>query len=326
MERGKGRALDCPGGREGRSTWFPVFFAALAVMLMVLPAAAAEMPSWHNTTGPQPVQVGVYVVDLNTFNVADGSFGVNFYLALKSDAPVSITDLEIVNGRMTSVDTILNTSNEKSYRVFAAMTADPDLRQYPFDQHTLLIQIEPKLYDENRMILAIHNNSTGHEPDAGIQGWRLAGESSRTISRTYDAGEPPYSRAVFSYEIQRDITSTILKFFIPILLLVIVTLFSLMMKGPSRLGLNASMLIVAVFIHWRISDAIPLVAYATFLDVFMIITYSTIVLVLVSGILIQKFTESGELARVEQIRHWSILLIPPLSILMYLLLFLTLLH
>jgi hypothetical protein len=83
------------------------------------------------------------------------------------------------------------------------------------------------------------------------------------------------------------------------------------------------MFLAAVLIHWRIADAIPLVAYATFLDFFMIITYATLVMVLVSGILILKFTEDKNTKRVEQVNRWSIRIIPALSISLYFLLFLS---
>jgi hypothetical protein len=96
------------------------------------------------------------------------------------------------------------------------------------------------------------------------------------------------------------------------------------MKVSSRLGLNASMFLAAVLIHWRVADAIPLVAYATFLDIFMIIMYATLVMVLVSGILILRYNEAKDTARVEQISRWSLRIIPALSLAMYCLLFLSL--
>jgi hypothetical protein len=58
----------------------------------------------------------------------------------------------------------------------------------------------------------------------------------------------------------------------------------------------------------------------------MIITYATLVMVLVSGILIIKFTEEKDTARVELVNRWSIRIIPPLSIVLYSLLFLTLMR
>jgi hypothetical protein len=97
------------------------------------------------------------------------------------------------------------------------------------------------------------------------------------------------------------------------------------MKVSSRLGLNASMFLAAVLIHWRVADAIPLVAYATFLDFFMIITYATLVMVLVSGILIMKFTEAKDTVRSELVYRWSIRIIPLLAIVLYVILFVAML-
>ena len=206
------------------------------------------------------------------------------------------------------------------------MSADPDLRRYPFDRHILPFELEPKLKAEQEMVFVIDQNETGLDPDANLPGWGYTRTSAVITNMTYVAEEVPYSRAVFNYGIERDAASTILKFFLPIMLIVIVSLSSLLMKISSRLGLNASMFLAAVLIHWRIADAIPLVGYATFLDLFMIITYATLVMVLVSGILILKYSEEKNTVRVEQINRWSLRIIPPLSISLYFLVFLLLVY
>ena len=257
--------------------------------------------------------------------MSDGTFETNFYLTLSSDAPVSYDDFEIMNGHATSVDTILDNPDEKEYRIVASLTADPDLRRYPFDRHLLPVEIEPKFENERNMVLVIDPANTSLDPEADLPGWEFTGTSSAIVNKSYVSEGVPYSRAVFDFGIGRDAASTLLKFFLPIMLIIIVSLSSLMMKVSSRLGLNASMFLAAVLIHWRIADAIPLVAYATFLDLFMIITYATLVMVLVSGILIMKFTEAKDPARVELIHRWSLRVVPPLSITLYFLLFLSLL-
>ena len=86
------------------------------------------------------------------------------------------------------------------------------------------------------------------------------------------------------------------------------------------------MFLAAVLIHWRVADAIPLVAYATFLDIFMIITYATLVMVLVSGILIMMYSEARDTAKVDAIYHGSIRIIPPLTIALYIILFIAFLR
>jgi hypothetical protein len=276
-------------------------------------------------TGPAIVHIGVYVVDFSDFSVQQGTYSTNFYLNIDSDANVSINDFELMNGHVTSIDTITNTPQEKNYRIFAVMTANPDLRLFPFDKHTLPILIEPKIYTEKDMVFVIDENNTDIDSEANLPGWAITGMDALVTNKTYVAGETPYSRAVFNYGIERDVESTILKFFLPISLIVIVSLASLLMKVSSRLGLNGSMFLAAVLIHWRIADDIPLVAYATFLDFFMIITYATLVMVLVSGILILKFTEDKNPHRVAQVNYWSIRIIPTLSLSLYVLLFLSLL-
>jgi hypothetical protein len=227
-----------------------------------------------------------------------------------------------MNGQVISMDTVLDTPYEKEYRIAATVTVDPDLRRYPFDTHTLPVIIEPKLKNEQEMVLVINPASSGLGPDVDLPGWEFTGTSFLTSNQSYLTGEIPYSRAVFNYGIERDVASTVLKFFLPFMLIIIVLLFSLIIKAPSRLLLNASMFLGAILIHWYLTDAIPLVAYATFLDMFMVITYTTLVMVLLSGILILKFTESNETVRVEQVYRWSIWIIPPLTIILYGLLFL----
>jgi hypothetical protein len=316
------RADDPPErGRKSRLCCMLLVTAMLAALLAV-PALAATVtvtPSLGNAS-PEIVRIGVYVTDFKSFTVEEGSVKADFYLSLRSGTNVSLSDLELVNGHITTVDTLRDIPGDKYYRIYATMDADPDLRLYPFDRHALTIEIEPKTADSESLVLVIDKNQTGLDKEAHFPGWEYRTAGSSVENYSYGKDEVPYSRAVFIYGIQRDTASTVLKFFLPIMLIIIVSLSSLLMKVSSRLGLNASMFLAAVLIHWRVADAIPLVAYATFLDIFMIITYATLVMVLVSGILLMKYTEEKDTPRADRVYCWSIRLIPPLSIMLYIVL------
>lgn len=300
---------------------------ALAIVLIVLPAAATDPARLVQPAGngPEIVDVSMYIIDFNRIDVEAGTVGVDFYLNLKSDTPVSIDDFELMNGMMTSVSLVKDTPHEKEYRIIAVLTTEPDLGRYPFDRHTLSVRIEPKLKNEQEMVLVFDPATSGIYANANVPGWTLTGTRSAVMNATYLPGEVPYSQVVFDCGVERDSTSTILKFLLPLMLIILISLSSLMMKTTSRLGLNSSMFLAAVLIHWRVADSIPLVAYATFLDLFMIITYATLVMVLISGILALKFMESKDTARVDQVNYWSIRVIPPVTIALYALLFVSLL-
>jgi hypothetical protein len=293
-----------------------------------MPAAAAagmDASAANQSAGPAIVHIGTYVVDFSHYNAEEGTYEANFYVSLKSNSSVNLTDLEMINGQATAIGTLTDTPGYKYYRVFATMNANPDFRRYPFDRHTLPIIVEPRTKSGREIVLVIDEDATGLDHDANLPGWEFGASNALVTSHSYDTDEIPYSRAVFSYAIERDSFSTFLKFFLPVMLIIIVSLSSLMMRVTSRLGLNASMFLAAVLIHWRVADAIPTVAYATFLDYFMILTYATLVMVLVSGILIICFSEAKDTIRIEQVNRWSLRIIPALSISMYCLLFLTLL-
>ncbi|MDD1702418.1 MAG: hypothetical protein LUQ31_05515 [Methanoregula sp.] len=318
--RARGRA----GKKTGRPTAILLIIIVILIALQGTAGAAPDNSVPGNATTPQIVKIGIDVMDFNGFSVADGTAETNFYLSLRSDEPVSLENIELMNGQITSVYSFVNTSGEKTYRIYATITADPDLRLFPFDQHTLPIIFESKNNDVSTRVLVIDTNRTGIDPEADLPGWQFTRNSAYIMNKSYDVGGEEYSRAVFTEGIERDTASTLLKFFLPIMLIVIVSLSSLLMKVSSRLGLNASMFLAAVLIHWRVADAIPLVAYATFLDIFMIITYATLVMVLVSGILIMKFNESRDTVRIGLVDYWSLRIIPVLSLTLYFLLFLTL--
>jgi hypothetical protein len=323
---GTGRVQERSHNRRGGITRYYLFIA-IAIILIAFPVSAGGVSNISvlpAVTTPQNVTISIYALDFNRVDVGAGTVGVDYYLNLKSEIPVSINDVELMNGMITSVSTVKDTPYEKEYRVIAVLTAEPDLHRYPFDRHTLTIQMEPKQKNEQEILFVIDPATSGLDHMADLPGWTFSGTHSEVTNESYIAGEIPYSRAIFSYGITRDITSTILKFFLPFMLIIIVSLSSLLMK-TSRLGLNASMFLAAVLIHWRVADAIPVVAYATFLDLFMIITYATLVMVLLSGVLILKFTESKNVVRVEQINYWSIRIIPPLTFALYFVLFLSLL-
>ena len=90
---------------------------AISIILIAVPASAGAGPEvtvQPAATGPQEVDVAAYIVDFSRFDVTAGTVGVDYYLTLRSDSPVSIDDIELMNGMITSVTPVMETPREKS--------------------------------------------------------------------------------------------------------------------------------------------------------------------------------------------------------------------
>ncbi|PWR72993.1 ligand-gated ion channel [Methanospirillum lacunae] len=301
-------------------------FSLLLLVLALSTQVSSTVPDpATNMTVPHAViTVGVYVIDFKQFDIQEGTCEVDFYLHLESDTPVTINDIELMNGDIISADLTHSTPNDKFYRVHATVSTDLTLQNYPFDYETIRIEIEPKDLYENEAIFVIDTIKTGIDPSEKIDGWSFVNVSSKVDSQIFPGDGAAYSRAVFNFTMKREALSNVLKFFLPIFLIVLVSLFSLLMKVTSRLSLNSSMFLAAVLIHWRVVSEIPNLSYGVFLDIFMVITYATLIMVLISGILRIHFTDSGKITQAELVHRISIWFIPAFCLLNYLWLFYTL--
>ncbi len=81
------------------------------------------------------------------------------------------------------------------------------------------------------------------------------------------------------------------------------------------------MFLAAVLIHWRLVSDLPNLSYEVFLDIFMVITYATLIMVLISGILRIHFTESGQNERATVVHRLALWFIPLFCLVNYLWLF-----
>jgi hypothetical protein len=90
----------------------------------------------------------------------------------------------------------------------------------------------------------------------------------------------------------------------------------------TRIGINTSALIAAVMFHLNVTSSIPPVGYLTFADKFMMVTYVSLVLGLLSSILMMMHAKSGDETLEKKIFRWSLYGIPLFTVIGYILLFL----
>ena len=280
---------------------------------------------WAGSAAPTKVYVGVYVLNLGKFELATGAYNVDFYLSLRAEKPVAMDDFEFMNGRAATVDKLIDTPTEKFFRIQANLSQNLDLRRYPFDEHLLTIEIEDKRRTVEELVYVVDEKACGVDPSVIVVGWRLKGWEARVVTHEYEVYGETYSRFVFGLRIQRVTLNAVIKSFLPIACMLLVGFLSLLLtpdKVTTRLSLNISTLLGAVMFHVNLTSSIPPVGYLTLADRVMIATYLSLVLILLSGVAILRWSErEDKKAWVTRIYHQALGVIPVLALLFYALAF-----
>jgi hypothetical protein len=271
------------------------------------------------------VTVGLYMLNLGKFDVATGSFTADFYLDLQCSIDCSTTDFEFMNGRASSVDKIIDTPEEKFYRIQANLVSPVDLKRFPFDKQKMQISIEDKKNTIDTQIYTADPEQSGIDDSIAFTGWNLDGWDAYSLEHRYPVYGETYSQYVFDIDISRIIWNSFIKTFLPVIFMVLIVIFSFLIdpdKVATRLTMAGSSLVAAVMFHVSLSNQIPPVGYLTFTDKFMILTYLVLLASFVVNITLLELTERKNEKLVQKIHRsteYSIFVIVPL---LYVILFL----
>lgn len=269
--------------------WLPLL-ALLGLALSIWSVEAAPPPR-QDTLIPQS-QVGVYAIGIRNFDAASGSYTMDLYLTLRcaNNEPCDPTNFEITNGGAESLILQNDTPILRVYRIEAALHSAMDFHRYPFDQQELTFEIEDQLLDDTQFIYLPDTESTNVDPSLMIPGWDVVNSSGEVQGHYYSAWDETYSHYRFTVTVRRPITSSILKFVLPTLLILVVGFFSL--YSPHRLILLIAILIIAVLFHLNILASLPPINYLTLADWVMLTIYAALLFAIILTIVVQRHPHS----------------------------------
>jgi hypothetical protein len=275
----------------------------------------------------QDVDVGVYVLNIGKFDISTGSYTVDFYLSLKCSVDCSKVDYEFINGRADKFDTIIDTKEEKFYRVLANLNTQIDLKQYPLDSQKIVLQIEDKKLTTDELRFIPNLEESGIDNSIAFSGWDVKGWSAQVSEHEYPVYDETYSQYNFTIDISRIFLNSFIKTFLPVLFIILVLLFSFILdpdKVTTRLGMAGSTLVASVMFHVSITNQIPPVGYLTFADKFMLITYMVVLTTFFINVLLVHYQETKNKRLVQELHtrtEYSMLIFVPLAYLIFFLLF-----
>ncbi len=245
----------------------------------------SDLPSGYLDGKQEIVDVGVYILSVGNLDTTTGKYFMDFFLNFKCQTPnCEPGDFDIMNSA-EKIDPDDQTSDEdrangeRYYRIKTELQSNLDLRDFPFEKHTLTIEIEDKNKDEAEKKFAYRPSReiTGIDPQVYVSGWTLEPTIQGSVeSHSYEIYEESYSRASFSIKITHSLFSSFMKGLFAAIVIVAVGMLSFLMNpddAQDRINLTSGTLASAIFYHMTLTASIPPVGYLTYADRFMILQY-----------------------------------------------------
>jgi hypothetical protein len=259
------------------------------------------IPSAAELNGKEAVRIGVYILSVGNLDTTTSRYTVDFFLNFICETKdCDPSGFDLINA---GLDRDVEDQSDESdagqayyYRVRATMRTNLDLRNFPFDEHVLEIEIEDKNKTDAEYVYIADPEQSGIDSSVYVSGWNLEPSITGEVNpHTYDVYNEAYSRARFHIRIYHPWFSSFMKGLFAAIVIVFVGMLSFLMKpeeAEGRIELTSATLASAIFYHLTLTASIPPVGYLTYADRFMILQYIFITISL--GVAVWLFLLQGK--------------------------------
>jgi len=215
---------------------------------------------------PQEVIVGSYINKIQDLDFPGNKYVIDFYLWFRWKAEGSLVDydpmesFEIMNGKIESKDGAEEKKiGDISYaeaRVTAIMDENWQMEKFPFDAHSMKVNIEDSSMTTKDLVFVADKNNSGLGDEISIAGWDASNFATAVTTKIYhsnygDISQPSdarsdYSRYEISMSINRQGYGSALKLLSTVLLATAVAFLAFMVK-PSDLDARFGMGVGSLF-------------------------------------------------------------------------------
>lgn len=252
---------------------------------------------------PAQVSLGVVLTGLYNVNEKTGTWDADYYLYESwKPQPGFSPQTEIVNEvtrQSEQFGTLARRGDRciRSRRLRSTLSSPFDLRVFPFDRQRLVLRVSDSWFD---------NSLARYTPQPFVQGvdqavygqlsqwavgrrldYRLESRTFEWEANIWDRRAPVYDYATFAVQVRRHTTFHLTKFFLPLLVIVLVAM-AVFWVDPadlaSQVGIGVTCLLAAIAFQLAQASTLPEVAYLTLADLVYAVCYVVIALALAESL------------------------------------------
>src|SRR5688572_20863820 len=299
---------------------------AFLISLFCVLALASNAQNDDDTSAPDTVKVGTYVISVHDINFHEKEYTIRFWLWFVYDNPDFdfAKQLDIPNAKeIEPPEIILDSIDGKAWAIMkmkCTMKENWDVHDFPFDRQHLRVQIENTLFDNQSLIFVPDTSGSQFDKKEAIDGWTIQNFRVESRENDYETGfgdsTNPYQ--VFStfnieMDIERNAWGLFMKIFIGMYIAFLIAIISFT-PHPSelepRFGLPVGGLFAAVGNKYIIDSVLPESSSFTLVDTLHAFTFFAVFMTLLVSAASLKLHDSGktELAlRINRIGAWTVI-------------------
>ncbi|MBK9072688.1 MAG: hypothetical protein IPL79_17060 [Myxococcales bacterium] len=267
---------------------------------------ARTPPAGHEQDIAMPVTAGIYLNRVPTVSLAEGTWSVDFYIwfswvgaELDPGETFAVVDGEILG--KTLIERAERQGRQYArYYVQATISKPFDGSRFPRDEHLLTIAIEDQKRQSYQQVFVPDTTGTVVSSRVAVHGYELGAADIKVRAHGYksrmgDPGLPDdyratYSQLVFGVMLQRHSWGIFWRLFLALYISVGLALLGLLLHSVGeRLAMAGTALFVAIINAETIAPLVPETASATFVDIVNAVGYVAICIVIVQGIISQRY-------------------------------------
>jgi hypothetical protein len=215
----------------------------------------------------QEVYVGIYVLNMPKLDFSQGMYVIDFYMDVWCyDCNLSTIKPEITNARIINSKLMIDEEKEKFWRFQVELLQPMDFHEYPFDRHTIRIEVEDEKLVYEKLKFIPDQETSGiesiHLPNFKIVGW-----NSTAIVHYYRVYDEHFSRYVFDIFVAREDS---FKQVFPLFIFFFIIFATTLLSTDRRIMVSFLLLIAIVLFHSMAN--IP-VGYITTFDKIVLVLY-----------------------------------------------------
>jgi hypothetical protein len=303
-----------------------------------LTAVASEFSRPHLTNGPTEVNISIYVLDIDEINNVSQSFDANVFIQLiwmdprlahLHPEPVIRNLNEVWNPRVQFINQqkIWQTLPEiveilpdgqviYRQRVWGSFSQPLELRDFPFDNQTLNIQLVSAAYNTQEILfISSATSKSGIAPKFSMVDWNIVDWKVNSTPFNIGSGIEDVTAFSLSINVDRKFDYFTIKVILPLILIIMMSWVVFWIdptESGSQIGVAVTSMLTLIAYRFAVAGDLPKVSYLTRLDYFILCATFLVFASLIEVVITSDMTRKGNINRARTIDRWSRILFPML--------------